>query len=76
MKLYFFPGACSQAPHVIAREANLDVSIEKVSTTDPSFLSKHPLGYVPVLDLDDGTRLTEAAVILQYLADLKARLDA
>lgn len=77
MKLYYFPGACSLSPHITAREAGIDVELEKVDTrakktaTDRDFLAINPKGYVPVLELDDGQILTEGPAIVQYLADLK-----
>jgi glutathione S-transferase len=77
MKLYYSPGACSQAPHIALRELGLGfdavaVDLAKHSLSDGSDFRKiNPKGYVPVLELDDGNRLTEASVILQYLADRK-----
>jgi glutathione S-transferase len=77
MKLYFSPGACSLHPHITLREAGLafdlvraDIRAHKLHDgTD--FYSINPKGYVPVLELDDGQRLTEGAVIDQYVADRK-----
>jgi glutathione S-transferase len=80
MKLYFFLGACSLAPHIVAREAGLDVQLVRVDTkvnrteTGEDYLKVNAKGYVPVLELDDGARLTEAAVIVQYLADRRPEL--
>ena len=77
MKLYYKPGACSFSPHIVLREAGLDFSIEKVDLVskktehDADFLAINPKGQVPVLQLDDGSFLTENAVIVQYLADQK-----
>ncbi|PLR40573.1 glutathione transferase GstA [Chimaeribacter coloradensis] len=77
MKLYYKPGACSLSPHIVLREAGLDFSIEKVDLAskktehDADFLEINPKGQVPVLQLDDGSILTEGAVIVQYLADQK-----
>ena len=77
MKLFYFPGSCALAPHIVAREAGLDVAIEKVDTkamvteTGADYRAINPKGYVPVLQLDDGQYLTEVAAILQYLADRK-----
>jgi glutathione S-transferase len=77
MKLYYTPGACSQGPHIALRELGLpfdavQVDLAKHTLPDGSdFRAINPKGYVPLLELDDGTRLTEASVILQYVADLK-----
>jgi glutathione S-transferase len=75
MKLYYSPGACSLSPHIIAREAGLAVDVEKIDnktkkTSDGGdFWAVNPKGQVPVLELDDGDRLTEGPAIVQYLAD-------
>jgi glutathione S-transferase len=77
MKLYYSPGACSLSPHIVARELGLDIALEavnlgtKVTSTDADFKAVNPKGYVPALVLDDGSLLTEGAVIVQYLADQK-----
>jgi glutathione S-transferase len=74
MKLYYYPGACSLAPHIIACEIGLPIELVKVdlktkrTATGEDFLSINPNGYVPVLVLDDGNKLTEAPAIVQYLA--------
>jgi glutathione S-transferase len=76
MKLYYAPGACSQAPHIVAREAGLDIELanvrfpDKVTDEGEKLTDVNPKGAVPTLRLDDGEVLTENAVILQYLADL------
>ena len=75
MKLYYAPGACSLAPHIAAREAGLAIELEKVdlrskkTASGEDFTALNPKGYVPALRLDDGSMLTEAAAILQYLGD-------
>jgi len=77
MKLYYSPGACSLSPHIVAREAGIPIQLQKVNTKDKSmegggdFWQVNPRGYVPVLELDNGERLTEGPAIVQYLADQK-----
>lgn len=78
MKLYFSPSACSSSPHIALRETGLDFQLVKVDlgthtlVTDGSDFTKiNPKGYVPALELDDGTLLTEGPAIVQYIADLK-----
>lgn len=75
MKLYFVPGTCSFSPHVVLRELGVPFEIDlvdrktKVTAAGIDYLTKNPRGYVPALELDDGTVMTEGAVIVQYLAD-------
>ncbi len=77
MKLYFAPGACSLSPHIALREAGLDFELEQVDLAakktkgGADYRAISPLGYVPALQLDDGTVMTEASVIAQYIADSK-----
>lgn len=79
MKLYFVPSACSMAPHIVLREAGLKFELDKVDLSakktenGDDYLAINPKGYVPALRLDDGTVLTEASVICQYIADLRPR---
>lgn len=78
MKLYFSPEACSLSPHIVLRELGLPFTLVKVDTKSKKtadgadFLAINPKGYVPVLELDNGQRLTEGPAIVQYLADRKA----
>lgn len=75
MKLYYSPGACSLAPHIVLREAGFNFDLDRVAfpakTTQDGqdFVAINQKGAVPTLWLDDGEVITEAAVILQYLAD-------
>ena len=76
MKLYFSPGACSLSPHIVLLETGLPFSTERVdlgkkrTAGGADFRSINPNGYVPALELENGTVLTEGPAIVQYLADL------
>jgi glutathione S-transferase len=75
MKLYYAPGACSLSPHIALNEAALAFETVKIDTKTKTtedggdFRKVNPLGYVPVLELDDGTKLTEGPAIVQWIAD-------
>ena len=77
MKLYFSPGACSLSPNIVAREAGVPLELVKVDTgskkihVEGDFFAVNPKGYVPALELDDGSVLTEGPAIVQYIADRK-----
>lgn len=75
MILYYAPGACSQAPHIILNEAGIAHETAQVNLSSKTlddgtdYGSINPKGAVPALKLDDGQVLTENAVILQYIAE-------
>jgi len=75
MKLYYSPGACSLSPHIALREAGIAFEPVLASTKShklqdgTDYYGINPLGYVPMLELDDGTRLREGPAIVQYVAD-------
>ncbi|WP_127956696.1 glutathione transferase GstA [Serratia microhaemolytica] len=75
MKLFYTAGACSLSPHIVLHEIGLDFTAEKVDLAQKKtesgvdYFTINPKGQVPALLLDDGTLLTEGAVIVQYLAD-------
>jgi glutathione S-transferase len=77
MKLYFSPGACSLAPHIVLRETGLPFELERVDTktkvmeSGQDFWQVNPKGMVPTLKLDNGELLTEGPAITQYIADQK-----
>jgi len=76
MKLYYSPAACSLAPHIVLREAALPFTLHRVDTDrhvtadGDDYYAINSKGQVPVLELDDGARLSEGPVIAQFIADL------
>src|SRR5690606_34454951 len=77
VKLYYSPGACSRAVRIALHEAGIAFEGVLASTKThrlpdgSDYYAINPKGYVPLLELDDGQRLTEAQVILQWVADQK-----
>lgn len=77
MKLYFSPGACSLHPHIDLLETGQSFDLVRVDTRahktqdGTDYYGINPKGSVPALELDDGSVLTEGAVIAQYIADRK-----
>ena len=75
MKLYYSPGACSLSPHIALYEAGLAFEAVPAPTKThqlpdgTDYYTINPLGYVPLLELDDGRRLREGPAIVQYIAD-------
>lgn len=75
MKLYYSPGACSLSPHIVLHEAGLPFQAVLASTKThkladgTDYYTINPKGYVPLLELDNGERLSEGPVIVQYIAD-------
>ena len=75
MKLYYSPGACSLAPHIVLSEAGVQFEAIQAPTKThqlpdgSDYYLINPLGYVPLLELSDGTRMTEGPAIVQYIAD-------
>ncbi len=75
MKLYYSPGACSLSPHIALHEAGLPFQAVMASTKTKKladgtdYLTINAKGYVPLLELDSGERLTEGPAIVQYIAD-------
>ena len=75
MKLYYSPASCALAPHIVAAEAGVPLDLVRVdlathkTETGEDYYTINPRGYVPFLVLDDGTPLSEAGVLVQYIAD-------
>ncbi len=82
MILYYSPGACSQAPHILMHELGFSHEARRVDLKDKrvedgsSYLEINPKGSVPALQLENGEVLTENAVILQFLGDRSGSPDA
>lgn len=75
MKLFYAPGACSMAPHIVLRELGKKFDLEKVDLSvkkteaGKDYTKINGKGYVPALEIKKDEVLTEVATILQYLAD-------
>ena len=76
MKLYYSPGSCSLAVHIVLLETGLDFETVKVNlqthklVNGDDYYAISPRGYVPLVEFADGSRHTEGAALLQYIADL------
>ena len=75
MKLYYSAGACSLSPHIALREAGMKFELVRTAlkthtlADGADYYAINPKGQVPLLELDDGARLSEGPAILQYIAD-------
>lgn len=81
MKLYYSPGACSLAAHIILNEVNVDFDIERVdlkthkTEKGVDYYEINPKGYVPALEINPGLILTENVAILPFLAQQDPKQD-
>lgn len=75
MKLYYKPGACSLAPHIVLSEAGFSYDLEvvdlkeKKTASGADFLKINPRGAVPAIETESGAVITQNAAILQYIGD-------
>ena len=75
MKLFYKPGACSLASHIVLREAGKAFELARVDLAKKclengdDFLAINPKGQIPALAIDANTLLTEGVAIMQYVAD-------
>src|SRR5687768_3307480 len=72
LTLYYAPGACSMAAHIILEESGEKyqphkMDLSKGEQKTPEYMKIHPMGRVPALKLDDGEPLVENTAILPYL---------
>jgi len=81
VKLYYSRGACSLTPHILLHETGLPFTLEHMDSAthrtehDVDYYTINPKGYVPLLELDNGERLTEGPAICQYICDVARRTD-
>jgi len=81
LQLYFFPMACSLASRIALMEAGIEaryhlvnIWTKKLREDGGDFRAVSSKGAVPVLEMENGERLTESAAVLQYVADLKPEM--
>lgn len=81
MKLFYKPGACSLASHIVLREAGKEFELARVDLAKKcldngdDFLAINPKGQIPALSIDSNTLLTEGVAIMQYVADSAPKSD-
>jgi glutathione S-transferase len=72
LKLFYAPGACSLAPHIVLEETGapyepVRIALAKGEQRTPEYLKINPKGRVPAL-VEGDWALTENPAILRYLA--------
>lgn len=75
LTLYYKPGACSLASHIVLEWIGQPYGAIAVDTNDPAYREINPAGAVPALRLADGMVLTQSAAVLKYLAATHPALD-
>ena len=69
MKLYYFPGSCALAPHIVLNWAGADFEAIRIEKGDPEYRRVNPLGVVPAIE-HEGRIYTQADAILHWLAEM------
>ncbi|MCH4242955.1 glutathione transferase GstA [Acinetobacter gerneri] len=81
MKLYYSPGACSLASHILLNEINVDFDLERVdlkthkTEKGADYYEINPKGYVPALEINPGLILTENVAVLPFIAQHDPKQD-
>ena len=81
MKLYYSPGACSLAAHILLNEINVDFDLERVdlkthkTEKGADYYEINPKGYVPALEINPGLLLTENVAVLPFIAQHDPKQD-
>lgn len=78
MQLFYFPGACALAPHIILEWSGRPfdaIAVDKTELKTPDYLALNPTGQVPALKIENGYMLTQAEAILLFLAEAFEDLD-
>lgn len=81
MKFFHEVRGCSLAVDIVARELGLPLELiwvdvpRKLLPDGSDYYKVNPKGQVPALELPNGEYLTEGAIIMQYLADLRPGSD-
>jgi len=75
MRLFYSPGACSLASHIVLRETGATFSLVRVNTSTHTlddgsdFYALTAKGQVPLLESDSGDLISEGPIVMQYIAD-------
>jgi len=67
MKLYYFPGSCALAAHIVLNWLGVDFEAVRIEKGDPEYLKVNPLGVVPAIEAN-GRLYTQADAILHWIA--------
>jgi glutathione S-transferase len=68
IKLFYAPGTCALAPHIVLEWIGEPYDLQKVNPSDPEYLKLNPLGQVPAITDGEGGVMNQADAVLKYLA--------